>query len=599
MAVTRPLPQWHPGSFAYIDNCFRARIKVNYAVRVHRFVQEEKRRLMEEERHEVHRFLDDFTDGDGDCSSVDDDDFFDCESSIESNASVVDHLNDAANRVWKVPSLRKEQSACLERILFHDSSRGKVLNIAPTGSGKSLTLRMVGTFTAGISIVFVPLLALTADQMAAIKKAVQKHASFEAHHMDEIPSSSNALEETIVPRMLEILSDSSSTMYLFTSPQYVVDHPIFLRTLLKCHERRTLRFVAIDEAHLYAMHGKTFRECIRLLQTSFFERVFGLEVDHHPLFMVMTATMTSTILPCLSTLTSVDWESNEHQMWAPHEDFKQRNVQIDFEVTGDIGQVALPRLVEKLKNKASAYVCLFVNFRSETDKWAKVLENLLASSAVPVDVLQINGDMDKLEKFAFIKLFTNATRMRNFWPRALAATAAANTGINQTRVEEVSRVGLPRDLQTACQEKGRNARKEGMSGAYRMFSDWRMFIKLLLSIVIPLTSVSKEIPEYEGLNSLIVSKSPVKRPVHQKESSIASPSAPLSKTARHNNIVDGYNDLVKVTNMFCLPGLGCVHARLEWFMGSIAKGNMDVPLPNNLIAPCKTQCYVCNGKYKK
>ena len=76
-------------------------------------------------------------------------------------------------------------------------------------------------------------------------------------------------------------------------------------------------------------------------------------------------------------------------------------------------------------------------------------------------------------------------------------------------------------------------------------------------------------------------------------------SAPLSEREKHNNIVDGYRDLINVTNMFCLPGLVCIHARLEWFMGSIAQGNIDVPLPDGLIDPCNTQCYVCNNKYKK
>ena len=61
----------------------------------------------------------------------------------------------------------------------------------------------------------------------------------------------------------------------------------------------------------------------------------------------------------------------------------------------------------------------------------------------PVDVVVMNGSMDKQEKFAFIRLFTTATTMHNFNPRVIVATTATNTGINQDDLVHVSRVGLP------------------------------------------------------------------------------------------------------------------------------------------------------------
>ena len=45
-------------------------------------------------------------------------------------------------------------------------------------------------------------------------------------------------------------------------------------------------------------------------------------------------------------------------------------------------------------------------------------------------------------------------------------------------------------------------------------------------------------------------------------------SAPLLAKARHNNIVDAYNDLIEVLHFHCLPGLGCLHCRLEWYMST-------------------------------
>ena len=95
-----------------------------------------------------------------------------------------------------------------------------------------------------------------------------------------------------------------------------------------------------------------------------------------------------------------------------------------------------------LSDKPSAYICFFVNFRSECDKWAKALENMLAEAVVSVDVLQITGDLDKHEKFSLIRLFTLAITLEEFHPRALFGTGATNTGINQRFLEWVSRSGF-------------------------------------------------------------------------------------------------------------------------------------------------------------
>ena len=70
-----------------------------------------------------------------------------------------------------------------------------------------------------------------------------------------------------------------------------------------------------------------------------------------------------------------------------------------------------------------------------------------------------------------------------FNPRALVATAAANTGIDAPRLVWVLRVGMPRCLITLLQERGRNAREVGMTGMYVVLADWVMFAYLVLSIL--------------------------------------------------------------------------------------------------------------------
>ena len=54
-------------------------------------------------------------------------------------------------------------------------------------------------------------------------------------------------------------------MYSHGTPRRVVRG-----ALLRCADRGTLRVVAIDEAHLYTMHGRTFRDSVRCLGDVFF-----------------------------------------------------------------------------------------------------------------------------------------------------------------------------------------------------------------------------------------------------------------------------------------------------------------------------------------
>ena len=168
-----------------------------------------------------------------------------------------------------------------------------------------------------------------------------------------------------------------------------------------------------------------------------------------------------------------------------------------LEVTPQIGVVAMPHLICFLNDNPTLYAYLFVNFVRECEKWAGVLEDKIAEATINAFVLQITGEMDKNEKFAFIRLFTSAIEMHGMLPRVLAATAAANTGIDQPLLGMVFRIGLPRCIVTLLQEMGRNARLDGMTGIFLVATDWKMFVKLLLSVLLPRDYRDVEPPEYD------------------------------------------------------------------------------------------------------
>ena len=161
------------------------------------------------------------------------------------------------------------------------------------------------------------------------------------------------------------------------------------------HENRTLRLVTIDEAHLYAQHGRSFRESLRVLTNVFFAVVF--RVGHwHPLFLAMTATMTVDLLPAFSKLTTVDWSLPRHQMWSDWYDFQQRNISLNFEVVDHMGR-AYPTLINHLKANPDASAFIFVNFRSECETVSNAIENIIIEQRLPFDHLVVHGHQDKHE----------------------------------------------------------------------------------------------------------------------------------------------------------------------------------------------------------
>ena len=100
--------------------------------------------------------------------------------------------------------------------------------------------------------------------------------------------------------------------------------------------------------------------------------------------------------------------------------------------------------------------------------------------------------MDKNKKFAFIWLFTTAVKMeKTFDQRVLVATTAAHIGTKQPLFNHVLRVGLP-----WC-------RRSEMAGMFLVYTDWKLFVQLLLSILIPPKKEADTTPEHNLVNSII------------------------------------------------------------------------------------------------
>ena len=119
--------------------------------------------------------------------------------SVDSDASFSEHLASGASRVFSTPSLRTEQPLAVKRIILDKTSDGKLMLCIRTGGGKSLTMYLTAISVGGITLVIIPLLSLTANQMERIKKAMQQDGAVVAVHLDD--AAKNDVKENVIPEM--------------------------------------------------------------------------------------------------------------------------------------------------------------------------------------------------------------------------------------------------------------------------------------------------------------------------------------------------------------------------------------------------------------
>ena len=120
-------------------------------------------------------------------------------------------------------------------------------------------MRVVGCFEWGIVLIIASLLALSADQLAKFKEGSQSYGTVEAHHMDEVVKESRSKVLALMRMIHRLEMDTTSTMFVVCSPQFLVKNSQFCSTIIKASAAQILRLVVIDEVHLYVQHGSSFR----------------------------------------------------------------------------------------------------------------------------------------------------------------------------------------------------------------------------------------------------------------------------------------------------------------------------------------------------
>lgn len=496
---------------------------------------------------------------------------------LPSAITLEDNLQLLSTLVWGIPQLRPMQLRSLVTVLH----KKRIIVVDKTSGGKSHSIRMLGSLLKGVHFIFHPVLAMTADQMPKFCCGSDLYGLIQAYNLDEV-ATTRTVQRRIIARLLRLAKDTTTTIFFFCSPQFLVTKQSFLQSIIDLAKKGIVRSISIDEAHLWAKQGSSFREDIRQLKHDFFLPIFR-DPKFSPLFFGVTATMSQITRSILSDLTTIGFPP-DCRVWADFNQFEQDSIVMNHIVTSDYTR-SLKKVVDYLAdNEGSAFI--YCNSKALTNQLLTPLETKIDERGIVADVIHIHGSLTKEEKFAFTSLLVGAITVPDFHPRALIATAAADVAIDDSRVEYVLNIEFPEDCATAVQRKGR-ASREGQPAQFTIVASLTGYISKVSQIYRQLDGPDKADNEDDTIGGGYM------RATKQKKKAGNDRSFPLSVAQRKKLVSNQLAEFDVVANLYFL-NRGCQQRRLQLYL---SLGEMD-SLPFGM-EPCGTSCAVCTKEWFK
>ena len=298
------------------------------------------------------------------------------------------------------------------RIVEHVIGGKNAFVLMTTGGGKSLCYQIPAIARPGMGLVVSPLLALMADQVAALRQAGVKAAALNS----DLPADERrALWRDIHGGDLDLL--------------YLAPETLLRPDVLDRLERVKLSLIAIDEAHCLSQWGHDFRPPYRQLDT-----LVARFADTPR--MALTATADEPTRAEILSHLAIDGDD------AFIAGFDRPNIRYAIEEK-DNPRAQLKDFLKRHKGESGIVYCLSKRKTEETAAWL---------AGLGYDALAYHAGMDKAAREA------NQTRFRHGEAVVMVATIAFGMGIDKPDVRFVAHLDLPGSIEAYYQETGRAGR---------------------------------------------------------------------------------------------------------------------------------------------
>ena len=359
-------------------------------------------------------------------------------------------------------SFRPGQEEAINRILM----RQDVINVIPTGGGKTVIYTIPSLLGAGISIVISPIIMLMYDQVARLRELGANACYY-----------NSLLTQDEREFILHNLTRSDCQYeFAFTSPEAILS-PEFMACLQKLKENNRLQNFIIDEAHCVEVWGKDFRSDYQKLGEL---RKFDVPV------VALTGTATKETISSIKSSLKM---TNSTLVKLP---CRWHNLRFEVVIKSDTNPKE--QLVNMISERFGGLNgIIYCSRQNDTAELAFLLKQHHISATY------YHGGMDPSDKV------TNASLFLEGKVDAICATNAFGMGIDKKDVRFVIHYALPSSFEDMVQESGRAGRdgEEATCIILFKFSD-RMNILRNISNV---TSKDNQITMRKSLNEVTMTLS--------------------------------------------------------------------------------------------
>ncbi|CXI33154.1 ATP-dependent DNA helicase Q1, putative [Plasmodium berghei] len=363
----------------------------------------------------------------------------------------INKAKNVLNDYFNYTNFKEKQIECLNGIKNFEH----ILNIMPTGGGKSLIYQIMPLIVDGISIVISPLISLIQDQIKSLRN---KNIFSET-----INSSLNKKENQNILAMLRSFNDCNIKV-LYITPETATS-PQFISILEELYLNGKISLISIDEVHCISTWGcdfrKSYRHLSKLLNTCPYVRIYSC-----------TATATKHVeRDIITNLGFHDSNNNKND-----NDKETINIYKGLKIVRtsfnrpNIKYIIIYSDLLKIDKKES--ICDIVREKRNERKTGIIYCFKRKTCDMISKYLRENG----IQSLSYHAGLTNNARKQiqekwiNGTIKILVATIAFGMGIDRKDVSYIIHFNLPKSIENYYQESGRAGRNGNIAFCYLYYS---------------------------------------------------------------------------------------------------------------------------------